>query len=421
MQIFYRQFLFTTSHLLVPFTARLALSRPVIGGKNKNEKVVSMQNVKIDVAELAKEVFRDKELSIEELPEDNVKIWYKAPFVTNLKPIILPKNIELDDVFIEAVGLYIADGKTTLNDTRHIEFASIDTDIAKCMLDFFIHRLNVDTKDIYIRIRHSNGNEELLRDKWSKALSVPKSSIAVKIYGKNKTDCCHIQISSRLLRTILGKLLQISLCQILNSEGLIKAFLKGHFAADGGIETRLNKHNLQINHIIFAYHKSKEVWLRDFILVCLEKLGITKVSIKNVKNKETACIRVTLWEYIVKFWEIGLFDLCERKKDIFLKAMDKSSFYLKLSREFHDKLFSLNKTQREVAKIINCKSEGETCDTIHGRHLLKLEQINNLLKFTNFTWEDILENATSLRVGQRGYLHPNRCFINFVLSKRNLV
>ncbi len=62
--------------------------------------------MQFDVSEMAREVFKDKELIIEELSDDRVQIHYKAHNVTNLKPIILPKFIELDEEFAEGIGLY---------------------------------------------------------------------------------------------------------------------------------------------------------------------------------------------------------------------------------------------------------------------------------------------------------------------------
>ena len=44
--------------------------------------------------------------------------------------------IEIDEHLIEAIGLYIGDGKLSIKDLNHLEIATIDDDIAKFILDF---------------------------------------------------------------------------------------------------------------------------------------------------------------------------------------------------------------------------------------------------------------------------------------------
>jgi len=78
-------------------------------------------------------------------------------------------------------------------------------------------------------------------------------------------------------------------------------------------------------------------------------------------------------------------------------------------------------TQKEIGNLINCSSEGQICDTIHGKHLLRLEQINKIIEKTNFNWEDVINNSTTLRIGQRSCFAPETNLINFLLNERGLV
>ncbi len=327
----------------------------------------------------------------------------------------------MDEQFAEALGLYVADGKTTVNDMRHLEFSSIDPDIAKFMLDFFTSRMNVPIWDIYIRIRHSKLNEDELKEKWAKALKTQKEKIVVKRYGKNKTDCCEIYINSKSLGVIFEKLITISLDEIQKSPELSRAFLRGHFAADGGFERRRNKNFSQIQYVIFAYHKTKEIWLRDYIINLLKLSGINYIKIRELQDKETAYIRISFWKNFEKIWKMNLFSRSIRKTNTFMNSLKHSSIYLKLDENFHDKLFSsLKMTQKEIAKIIQCKSDGEMSDTIHRKHLLRLEQIDKIIKKTNFSWKDIKNNTSKLRIGPTYFVNEGRLF-DFIVNERKLI
>jgi len=377
--------------------------------------------MKLDLEEIAKEVFKDKELFIEELQENRVKIWYKAHNVTNLKPVVLPKFIELNKEFAEGIGLYVADGKTTPNDKRHIEFSSIDEDISLFMLNFFILRLNTSLENIYIRIRYSNGNEDEIIDKWSTALHIPTKKIVIRKYAKNKTDCFNLHINSKILRIVFERIIYISLNEIPKDFRLSQAFLRGHFAADGGLETRRNKNFVQIQKVIFAYHKTREIWLRKYIITLLKSNGINSIEIKEYKDKETACIRINFWRNFHNIFEIKLFERSLRKKNIVMKCVRTSSIYLKLKPDFHRKLFNdLKMSQKEIAKIINCLSYGQICDTVHGKHLLKLEQINNIIRKLNLSWQEVINNSIQVRIGQCSYVNLNNKSVNFILNEKML-
>jgi hypothetical protein len=376
--------------------------------------------MKIDLINVAKEVFKDKELIIENLPNNKVKIRYKAPHVTNLKPFVFPEFIELDEEFVEAIGLYVGDGKLSPNYTRHIDFSTTDEDIGKFVLEFFI-RLGVKSENMTLQLSYSDGDLEKIKEKWSKILDTPKDKFKTRKHGNNRKDCLHIHINNVIFGKIFRKILYKSLEIIKNHSELRKAFLRGHFAADGGIETRKNRKSIQVSYVTFAYHKSNEVWLRDFIVDCLKREGINCIKIKETKNKQTACIRVGRWENFIIFWKMRLFDRCLRKKELFFNTIRNSNFYLVLNKEFQEELFQLSITQKEIAKIICCNSEGDTCDIIHGKHSLRIEQINNLLKFNGFNWKDVIYNSTSMRFGNVGYVPVDTDFINFILVVRNLV
>ncbi len=290
------------------------------------------------------------------------------------------------------------------------------------MLNFFTLRLKVSPANIYIRISHSNGNDKELTKKWSTALHVTKERIVIRKYGKNKTDCFNLHINSKILRVIFDRIMKISLNETSNDLELSRAFLRGHFAADGGVETRRNKNSIQVQKVIFAYHKTKEIWLRNYIIDLLKFNGINRIEIKECKDTETACIRVNFWDNFYSIIRINLFERSLIKKTSVIKCINTSSVYLKLKPGFHEKLFNdLEMSQKEIGKLINVLSDGQICDTIHGKHLLELGQIDTLIKKLNLDWQKIISNSTEIRVGQCHYSGLNSEVANFILNEKNLI
>lgn len=381
------------------------------------------KNKNYDIIKIAKEALKDKSLIFETLKDNKVKIFYKGPNVTTLKPCILLNTIKLDKQLGELIGLYLGDGNFLSKDNRHTIYTSIDKDIIEAVIHHFISVFGLTKGSMHIYGSYSQGDKDIIIKKWSKELNFPIQQIKFrKRNGKNRKEAIELHITSPIFREIFHKIIKSSLDEIKKDTSLRRAFLRGFFAADGGIETRKNKSFRQISHIIFAYHKTKEIWLRDFIIECMSLEGISKFTVRRLKGKETACIRITLWEYIVKFWEMNLFDLCQRKKNVFLNAIEGSIFYLQLNDDFHKNFFkALDKTQEQIAKIIKCNSLGETCDIIHGKHLLNLKRIKFLLEHNGLEWRDVIKSSNAIRIGQRGYLPTNSNFLEFVLNKKRLI
>ena len=99
---------------------------------------------------------------------------------------------------MEAIGMYVGDGKLSA-DLNHLEFTSIDDDMLKFMLNFFKNRFNLN------------------------------------IEGFTKREFA-FQINGKIFRILFGKVIE----RIYNSDfycgkELRKAFLRGLFAAEGGI------------------------------------------------------------------------------------------------------------------------------------------------------------------------------------------
>lgn len=378
--------------------------------------------MKLNIVEMAKKAFKDKEeLVIEDLPEDKVKIWYKNKRMyrkiggTDPRPFILPKLIELDEEFAEALGLYLGDGKTTQNDTQHLAFANKDYDIIIFMLSFFNERLLANLSKMTISIKYKYGNKYRILEKWSKLLDIPKGKFKISYQPRNRYDTISIQINSSVLRNVFFEIINVALNSIKPNKNLRRGFLRGYFAAEGTIGFKEKDNYLE--YIGFSYNASKEGTLRDFCIDCLKLEGI----IVRYKEKDNdGLVYINCWENYYKLWLIKMFDGCERKKIKFEKIISTRNLYCDLNKDFRIKLLKSNLTQRQIAKMIG-SWQPNVSRTIEGKHLLRLEQIETLSNYYKISKEEIIKGIKRIRIGnmKSKSLIEDKTLVKNVFSQAN--
>jgi hypothetical protein len=226
----------------------------------------------LNIVEIAKDVFRDKEtIIVEDLSDARVKIWYrnKRKFrkigASDPRPFVMPKFIELDVELAEAIGLYLGDGKTTQNDSQHLDFSSKDSDIIIFMLNFFTNRFLVNMNNMTISIHYKYGTENEVLNKWSKLLKIPKDKFKISYQARNRYDTMSIQINSVILRKIFLKIIDRQLDRIKSDKYLRRGFLRGYFAAEGSIAFK--KKDNYLEYIGFSYMLQKKLGYEIIALV----------------------------------------------------------------------------------------------------------------------------------------------------------
>src|SRR3989344_1050981 len=104
--------------------------------------------MKLDIVKIAKDVFKDKELILEDVGKEKVKIDYLAKRGDyNRKSFVFPKMILVNEWFMEGLGLYLGDGDFHRKEKRHTSFTSKDKDIAVCFLGFLRSYFTIKNKD----------------------------------------------------------------------------------------------------------------------------------------------------------------------------------------------------------------------------------------------------------------------------------
>jgi len=335
------------------------------------------------------------------------------------KPFILPNIVYIDESVAEAIGLYLGDGTMNIQDKNHVSFINIDSDVVSFILDFFKNKFKIKISDITFLINYSKGEPKILKEKWSKILGIPKNKFRVRKSERNRNESVLIQINGRIFSIIFKNLIIKLLPAIQKNINLRKGFLRGYFASDGGIGVKKDPSRLNIVQINFNYNPKTEIWLRDYVLECLEFERIKNIS--YVENGTEGYITVYNWKNYLKFWKMKLFERNERKKEKFFKVIKDVCVYIDIEKSYRKKIFSeLNLTQNEIARILN-SWQANVSRIISGVHLLKIEQIVTLAKYNNLSWEDILQNSNKIRIGNNTELNIDKEFIKFILTEKNLI
>jgi len=367
---------------------------------------------------IIRKALADKVIIIEELENDSFRAYFKNKNKTNPKPIVLPRQIEIDENFIEAIGIYIGDGKLTKNDLNHLELSTVDTDIAKFMLDFFINQFNLYLNNFTFTIRYKYGFEDNLRDKWSKILNIPAEKFLIQEKKTSKykmQDSVTLQINSTILRRFFQAIINELLPIIKQNDNFRHAFLRGEFAADGKLGIEKDTNTYYISEISFCYDGKKEIWLRDFIIDCLRLEGIKNFNI--TEDGTRGLIRITNWNNYVKFWSIRILDRCLRKKNKFLNVIRQMSVYLELERNIARGILKLSK--KEISQITGLHRTNIK-RILENRQLFKIEQIHKLLPYSNKDWKFIDENTKNIRIGKLTHINNTDNFLDFILEEKGL-
>lgn len=383
-----------------------------------------MQNydvkIKISIIKVAKEVLKDKEVLIKKLPSDKIEISYKNigyRTSNHLFSLILPKNIILDEEFSEAIGVYLGDGMTSKNTTSSVQITNKDIDICLFMINFFVKRFGISINDIDLDISYKYGNEINIRKRWSKALQTSYDKFKLYKISKNYyNEIVHIRINGTIFRKVFQYIAENYLQGIKEISELRRGFLRGYFAAEGSISSyKISKHLM--SSISFSYNAQKEKWLRDFCIECLIKEGIYS-SYKDEGSKGK--IIICNWSNYQKLWSIGVFNRCERKKDLFETLIKKLKVYLELDNNFRSDLFrDLEMTQDEIAKLID-SSQPNISQIKRGIQPIKFEQLNILCKIADVDISLARDKITLLKVYHSKPLNCSKKFVDKLFELKSV-
>ena len=263
--------------------------------------------MKIDIIKVAKEVFKDKELILEDVGKDKVKINYKGK-TSKPKPIVLPRKIEMNEKLGEFCGLYYAEGFNSKNSCWHItQFTNSEPELIRQFISFLESDFSFEKNDLTFKIKVSEGkyfnlSKEETINFWKKELDLNGSS-RIQFYRESRitkkySHCMMVYFGNTVFRSILNRIIE-KICEISISNHKVRCgFLRGLFAGEGCVI--LNKSSLFGLEISQGFKKDNEKDRkigrpkREFIKKLLELEQIQtnnptsgiKVIITNFKNLE---------------------------------------------------------------------------------------------------------------------------------------
>jgi len=283
-----------------------------------------MYVMKLNVAQILKEIDR---LEIQE-KDSVVIVKEKCRIGRPSKPLELPKEIELNEENLEALGLFLAEG-TTIDNYNRIELGNTEFSLLEAFIKF-LETLNISRDVIKIKINAFTDrcplNENELKDFWSKKLKIPVENFQkVSWYyqkGNKKMACPYgvvqIRVYHKLLAKIFQKILQKTIEIVINEKSLAVPFLRGIFAGEGSVEKRKDS----IHSIAVSCVKYKEL-IKQLLINCGIKTGKYNPRMRGFPIRGI--------ENFKKLLEMQLLRLHPRKNEEFTYRIRNHRYFYKIS------------------------------------------------------------------------------------------
>lgn len=319
--------------------------------------------------------------------EKGVTLWFKAKRGNyNRKSFVFPEEIDIDERFVELMGLILGDGDMHRKEKCHFGYASKDPELSVFVLNLLRQKLFLENKDITFLIQYRHVDPEVT--KLAESLNIDAGTIKTRFSSRHNHPTLQIQVNGVVFRLMLEKIVSNFLdSNFLQEPDLRRGFLRGLFAAEGcvGIKHR----EKYINQIEFAL-SIHEV---ELLSILVKALSLESITFKVIKNEKHHFVQIIIqnWQNYLKCWQIGLFNRCERKKKSFLDVAQNSKVYAMVTPADLQKL-SKKYTQRELATIID-SWQGNVCQILRQEIWLSLKQIQ-ILENLGFTF-----SIQKLRVG----------------------
>src|SRR3989344_2765209 len=344
-----------------------------------------------------------------------VEISYKAKRGKGPKSMKFPEKIVVDEIFMEGLGLFLGDGDLNRKEKGHLTFASKDKDIARHALNFLIDKFNLKIKDVTFLIQYKKENKRMINE-WSIFLNIPKNMILQRYSDRHKKECISIQVNSVIFRKMFEIIInEVFNKNLLDNQELRRGLIRGLFAAEGNLGIDYLENKDYISQIDFNLNIN-ENHIEKIITNILNKENISYL-VRNNDKDNSKVISICNWKNYKKFWEMRLFDLCERKKDKFIKILNNLSVYCFVEENFLRELFEKQKLkQKELAKLLN-SWQPNISGMIKGKHQLLMERFHLLNK--RISQQNYFDKISKIRIGSLTYLEnndDNKEFIKYIYN-----
>jgi hypothetical protein len=251
-----------------------------------------------------------------------VKIWYKNSKGSQPKPILLKREIIINEKFFEGLGLYIGECERSKKG-KAMSFTNSDMNIIKFIINWLEEYFGISKKELGCTVISPRENPTI-NQRWSKILGLEinqftKPSIPISNPGnKERARIFRNLILYRILFEVIFEEI-MKLCLNVNSWG--NGLLRGFYAAEGSVSLRKKK----INQI---YVSSKDISTLNIIYQLFQQRKIIPNSppkeCKKGRNKDNQYeIKIFSLENFKKAKKIDLFKLNRERHINFNEGLKK--------------------------------------------------------------------------------------------------
>jgi len=281
----------------------------------KNLEVIIM---KLNVLEFTPKKIND--ISVKISPKcDFIEISRKGGRYT--KSIIIRKEIEINDFFMEIIGLYFGDGLNTRKGSgnRRTAFTNSNYKLQLHWIDF-LEYMGFRKEDLFAQLsigkNYQHKNKEILGD-WINKTKLPPmifSHISNNREVTSEAGVLSLEFNSIIFRSIFNNIFDYSIDTLKQNKHLVYPFIRGIIAAEGRVALR--KDSGILNYIGISVPETDR---REFIKGLLRSINIKA----SKDNKWGEIIFHNYFNFKVAR-DYNLIDLHPDKKIKFHEAYSKS-------------------------------------------------------------------------------------------------
>jgi intein-encoded DNA endonuclease-like protein len=300
----------------------------------------------------------------------------------------------------EMAGFVLGDGTTNSN-VGTVRFSNANVQCVDDILSRFERVLDIprDGFSYYLVVPHSSDINKI-RETWRRRIGLNKKILASRdknkktkaIFGVMTVALYNRQATNQICNATQDALEMIDM-------SLAKGFVRGFFAAEGTVIPG-KKRKLVPNAIQFPQKGTK---LPDVISRILKKLGVESRVVVKQKKSDYYCANVTAYENFRKFYELGLADLHQEKKEKIRRGLASYKKKIGRRRSVAERLLTLLSRQTMTRKEIY-QSMGKSPQHINGilynknrSFLLKNKYIRKLVGGGKIRWKATREGLQYLR------------------------
>lgn len=308
-------------------------------------------------------------IKMSEIKEGTVMVGFtpKRGITKNTRTCIIPAKIPVDEELAVATGLYLGDG----DKGNRLKFSNCNLEIVQYFLRYLL-RLGIRKSDLYVRISlNENAKNDSQTRQWLKTtFDLPESHISIRKGKRFAKPNIEIKVESTLFAKIWKAILREAMPTIVDDPLLRRFFLRGAFAADGGISWDKSKRKKFLQKVSFSYNSKTEKEFRDILIECLRRENIP-VRVKEIGADGRIFIRG--YAGFTTLYDLGVFDLHKERLQKFYEAIKLANTFVDLDSGATEELFC-SETQQKIATWVG-SYQPNISKMLQGKRRLRVEWV----------------------------------------------